>query len=273
MKKMWCWLLLLLLPALALGEVIPPEGESADYRTFTGIAARRAVVLCDSLTVRDNPGGNPVDTLRRGDTFMTWEQLDGYVNAGYADGSKQGWVRMEYVAVDPAYYVTEGETPAYAWGDSEQALRVGLLDKGEKLPILHETQDYYVVALRGASAWIKKEAPASQTFDFSVFEGLLSATIKCKDRDGKESVHSLLGSRQELSQLLVDSAPVGFATKCPFGYRTLSVTCRDGSVYNLDMAADSCCVFILDGVYYEYDASALEHDNSVLFDLFGVTGL
>ena len=271
-KYLSLFICLLLSISCAQAQIVPPEGEVASWKGYTGTAAKRAVVLCDTLTVRDQPGANAIDTLRRGDTFMTWEGFDGYVNAVYADGSKQGWVKQEYVVIDPAYYVTEKETPAYAWGDADNALRVGLLSPGEKLPILYVTEDFYVVALRGASAWIKMEAPEMESYDFSVFDGLLNATMLCKNRDGCESAYPLVGSREELAKVLMDSAPLGFASACPFGIYTLSVTCRDGLVRKLDIAADSCSTFILDGVYYEYNQSAPEQDNRVLLDLFSISG-
>lgn len=147
------WLTLVTLAAGALAEVIPPEGTDADFLEFTGIQARSAVVLCQSLSVCGEREGQVIDTLRFGDPFVTDEERDGWTHCIYADGSRSGWVRSDYVLVDPAYYVTETQTAVYAYGDAD-APRVGLLDGGEKLPIIAEQNGYFVVSLRGASGWI-----------------------------------------------------------------------------------------------------------------------
>ena len=54
-----------------------------------------------------------------------------------------------------AWYVTETETPVYAWNDPS-APKVALLDKNAKLPILKEEDEWYIVSLRGATGWIQK---------------------------------------------------------------------------------------------------------------------
>ena len=51
------------------------------------------------------------------------------------------------------------------------------------------------------------------------------------------------------------------------------MTCADGSVYSLDLAVDSCTIYILDGAYYNYMPAQYRNqserpDNSILFDLF-----
>lgn len=64
-----------------------------------------------------------------------------------ADGS--------YVLLDPKYYTTGRQTPAYTYA-SPNAKRVGLIDPGVKLAIISEVDGYYIVSLRGACAFIAK---------------------------------------------------------------------------------------------------------------------
>ena len=139
----------------ASATVLPPEGISVGYLAFTGIEAYRGVVLCESLSVCDECNGSVIDTLYFGDTFMTCESRDGWADCTYADGAKTGWVRSDYIVIDPSYYLTDSQTVVYAYGDT-LAPRIALLDGGTKLPIIAEMDDWYVVSLRGASGWIRK---------------------------------------------------------------------------------------------------------------------
>ena len=71
------------------------------------------------------------------------------------DAEPAGWVNAEYLAIDPAWYRTEGKTAVYAW-NSTSALKVALLDKDTTLPILKDDGVWLVVGLRGATGWIRK---------------------------------------------------------------------------------------------------------------------
>ena len=78
-----------------------------------------------------------------------------YCVLGDAEGSPVGWINADYLVINPAWYVTEKETAVYAWNDTA-ALKVALLDKGTRLPILKEAGDWYLISLRGAVGWIRK---------------------------------------------------------------------------------------------------------------------
>lgn len=136
----------------AHGEIIPPSGM--------GQIGYEAVVLCESLTVREKPDASSkaVQTLQQGKVFLVMEQSNGWADVVLSDdvdGAPVGWVNADYIVVDPAWYKTDDKTPVYAWNDTA-ALRVALLDKGETLPILKEEGDWLIVALRGATGWIQK---------------------------------------------------------------------------------------------------------------------
>ncbi len=125
-----------------------------------------AVVLCEKLTMREQPDSNSevVQTLYYSDLPIVVgadrpegpEEENGYVycTLGDSEDSPCGWINADYILINPAWYVTEYDTPVYAW-DGFDAPKVALLDSGTRLPILKEEGDWYVVSLRGATGWIK----------------------------------------------------------------------------------------------------------------------
>ena len=157
MKK-HVWLMILTVMIMIIGsmmtvqaEIIPPYGE--------GQIGLSAVVLCENLTLRQAPGANAgvLDTLHDGARIIVYEQKDGWAHifTGDSEDSAEGWVKAEYLAIDPAWYRADSATPVYAWDDTS-ALKVGLLDKDTVLPILKDDGEWIVVGLRGASGWIHK---------------------------------------------------------------------------------------------------------------------
>ena len=119
----------LITPAYA--DVIPSQGA--------GQIGFQAVVLCDKLTVRQDPGAGSavVRTLDYGTVFSTFDDENGWSDVFIGDdvdGERVGWVKSDYIFIDPSWYVTEDQTPVYAWG-STSAPKVALLDPGEKLAI------------------------------------------------------------------------------------------------------------------------------------------
>lgn len=161
------WLAILTALTLALGcvgtafaEIIPPEepGQQIGYQ---------AVVLCEKLTLREEPRSSAaeVKTLRYGDLpiVVGADRPDGmkeengfvYCTLGDSEDSPCGWINASYILVNPAWYVPDGETPVYAWNETD-APRVALLDQDTRLPILKEEGDWYLVSLRGAVGWIQR---------------------------------------------------------------------------------------------------------------------
>ena len=157
MKK-HVWLMILTVMIMIIGsmmtvqaEIIPPYGQ--------GQIGLSAVVLCEDLTLRQAPGTNAgiLDTLHDGARIIVYEQKDGWAHifTGDSEDSAEGWVKADYLAIDPAWYRADVATPVYAWNDTS-ALKVGLLDKDTVLPILKDDGEWIVVGLRGASGWIHK---------------------------------------------------------------------------------------------------------------------
>ena len=133
-------------------QIIPPTGE--------GQIGLEAVVLCEKLTIRQEPRSNSkaVQTLPYGYVFAVQKQENGWADcfpSDACDAGRAGWVNADYIIINPAWYVTEKATAVYAWNDST-APKVALLDNGTRLPILREEGNWYIVSLRGAVGWIHK---------------------------------------------------------------------------------------------------------------------
>lgn len=161
------WLAVLAAVILTLGcvgtacaEIIPPcePGQQIGYP---------AVVLCEKLTMREEPDASAkaVRTLKYGDmpivvgadTQEGAKMENGFVycTLGDSEDSPSGWINADYIIINPAWYVTETQTPVYAWDDAS-APRVALLVKDTRLPILKEEGGWYVISLRGAVGWIRQ---------------------------------------------------------------------------------------------------------------------
>ncbi len=161
------WLTILMILILALGcigavnaEIISPysPGQQIGYP---------AVVLCEKLTLREkpDPSSKEIQTLNYGDLPIVVgadrptgaEEENGFVycTLGDSEDAPCGWINLDYIVINPAWYVTEKETAVYAWNDTDSP-KVALLDKDTRLPILKEEDDWYLVSLRGAVGWIYK---------------------------------------------------------------------------------------------------------------------
>ncbi|MBR0463641.1 MAG: SH3 domain-containing protein [Clostridia bacterium] len=138
---------------VAQAEIIPAHG--------LGQIGYEAVALCETLSVRDRPStsGNVVMTVPYGSLLLLPDgEKDGWAEvllSDSIDATRVGYVNTDYIAIDPAWYRTEGRTRVYAWGDTS-APKVALLEKDTTVPILKEEGDWLVVSLRGASGWIHK---------------------------------------------------------------------------------------------------------------------
>lgn len=270
MKKWLAMLLtLVLLAGSASAAIQEPDKPTLDYKEYLGLQAKRGVVLCRSLSVHAEPNGRSrkITTLTAGDSFITWESENGWYNCYYDENKEVAWVRSAYVVLDPMYYVTDSETAVYAYGD-RNAPRVGLLDDGERLPILLETDHYCVVSLRGASGWIRKTANDTihqSWFDPEMLSELVSAeltwnglTLAMEDEQRLE----------KLSELLTDVQYLGKQeAECSFGSNTLKLTFAGGRYIMLELAEDDCAVYRVDGRDYRYGYSQ-DGQNEMLLGMF-----
>lgn len=272
MKRLLSLLLCFLLISSAQATILPAEGIQQGFLSFTGMEGRRAVVLYESLSVCDAREGKKIATLQFGDHFIVTESWDGWATCYAADGSVTGWVRADYIMIDPAYYVTDDDTPVYAWGNA-LAPRVALLEKGEMLPILLDRDEWVVVSLRGAAGWIRKtprDTVSETNFRPEMLQNITQAALTWNNQSIELTDPYKL---TELSQLLTSVEDRGGPISgCPFG-ATLRVT-SGGKTYDLSLAVDSCCIYRIDNRDYSYARNRFTAegapDNDVLFSLFGV---
>ncbi|MBR1606137.1 MAG: SH3 domain-containing protein [Clostridia bacterium] len=258
MKRIVLVLAALCLLSTAHAQILPPDGP--------GQLGIPAVVLCQSLTVRESPAtsAKSVGKLRYGDLFYTQDAADGWapVFQGENEGCL-GYVKSEFLAFDPGWYVTGGSTSVWAWGEtSPNVPKVALLDKGEKLPILKDSGDWLVVSLRGAAGWIKKTA-ADKAPVFQAVSNLYQAEMHTAS-----GVYVLTNpdSLRRLEALLAAASPIQ-TPSCPFQAK-LVLRSADGNPVTLEVATDSCPnLRTADGQHYQLNTRATE-----LWQLFGLNG-
>ncbi len=283
MKKLLTLLIAFaMLLTTASATILPPNGVDVSFRDFTGIECTPAVVLCESLSILDargDQGGKKVDALLYSGTDLpVIQSWDGYAEIYYADGTKTGWVRNEYLLMDPAWYLCDEDTKVYAYPDFLSP-RVALLDAGTKLPIITETENetasWVCVSLRGAAGWIRKTArdTVDETwFRPEMLEGMTAAALVWGERTAFLTSPEDLAALTKLLTSVNDTG--GLMAGCPFG-AALTLDFADGHQITLEIATDSCCVYRVDGRDYQY-ARHLKTpdsgvDNRVLFeDLFGM---
>lgn len=275
MKKQWIalgLLLALLLPLVCAGaEVIPAYGQ--------GQIGYQAVVLCQSLTVRESPNASSkaVLTLKAGALFATESFTDGWLDCFPTENEgRAGWVKADYVAVDPAWYQTGAATAVRAW-DDDSAYQVALLDAGERYPILKAEGEWLCIGLRGAAGWIHDPQGAAAARDAALYPAnfgeIAQATLTAPDGSAYA-----LADPAALAQLgeLLSHCHARYASGCPFDGK-LTLTLANGRAMTLDMASDSCAVFrTAKGDYYSYgDHLPHEPDSSsdasrIFWALFGL---
>jgi len=287
MKKCFVLFLALLLAAgTASASILPATGVDEEFMAWTGIECLPAVVLCESLSVLDargDQGGKKVETkYYSGETIPVIESWDGYAKIYYSDGTKTGWVRNDYLMIDPAWYVCDETMQVYAYPDV-MAPRVALLDRGTKLPILCEYDDgqsisgWVCVSLRGAAGWIRKtpqDTVHETWFRPEVLENIVSAkltfdgkTVECTQREQLNALSVLLTNVEDHGAMIAG---------CPFT-ATLVLELEDGRQAELLLATDSCCIYRVDGRDYSYarnlwNSEEGSPDNEVLFMMFESIG-
>ena len=287
MKKLVIILLLLLCCTdTALADILPATGVDVAFKAWTGLECQQAVVLCERLTILDNrgdQGGQKVGSLKYGNTVPVIESWDGYAKIYYADGSKTGWVRNDYLLIDPAWYICNEDMQVYAYPDV-MAPKIALLDQGTKLPILTEYQDdtingWVCVSLRGAAGWIRKtprDTAGNTWFRPDQLQSITQAQLQldgvsllqCTDPESLRTLSALLTNAEDKG---------GPVSGCPFT-ATLTVWTADGSIIKLQLATDSCCIYRINDRDYAYARHLWSEEdgsptNDVLFRIFDIIDL
>ena len=286
MKKLLTALLLMTMCAsYASATILPPDGVSENYKAWTGIECTPAIVLCESLSIYDergDQGGKKVSARyysKDGDPIPVIESWDGWAKIYYSDGNKTGWVRSDYLLMDPAWYLCDDDVQVYAYPDA-MAPCVALLDEGTKLPIITqydtETEGWVCVSLRAAAGWIRKtpkDTVDETSFRPEMLADITGAVLQMGDNAVGSTDKAVL---TELSRLLTNVEDRGGPIAgCPF-MATLTLLLADGQKIELQLATDSCCIYRVDNRDYAYarhlfDAKEGAPENSVLFSLFGMS--
>lgn len=120
----------------------------------------QGVVLCESLSLREQPdaASKRIHTMTYGMRCTVTAESGAWYKVSYWDEEhlhRSGWVRREYVLVNPDYFIPDGETPVYAL-PSGSSKRVGLIYGETGYPIIGEMNGFFVISLRGASGFVMK---------------------------------------------------------------------------------------------------------------------
>lgn len=120
----------------------------------------KGFVLCESLSLRENPDvtSSILNTLAYGAYCTVIEENESWYNVIYSNKEGRrynGWVRKEYVLINPNYFIPNGETPVYAIPSSSSKC-IGLISNGTNYPIIGEFNGFLAISLRGASGFVVK---------------------------------------------------------------------------------------------------------------------
>ena len=144
--------------AMAARPTLPPITPSA-AQAETEPNTVPGLVLCETLSLREKAdiAGRRITTLSYGDSCAILRVQDAWYYVRYRTPEREvtGWVQGDFVLQNPTYLTLPAQTPAFAY-PTPGAKKVGLLDAGMRLPIIAEVEGYYVVSLRGASAFIQR---------------------------------------------------------------------------------------------------------------------
>lgn len=128
--------------------------------------AVRLEVICQSLTLREDAKGSAkrVANIPNGAHVYQLDEAEEWIKVRYMQEGKdyvvnelEGWVHRDYIMWNPEHITLRKSTKAYAhpFGDSPVLNTVGA---GTRLTVLGETDDYWIVNFRSASAFISKKA-------------------------------------------------------------------------------------------------------------------
>ena len=117
-------------------------------------------VLCESLSLRENPQttSNTLVTLAYGTYGTIIGENESWCHVVYRDEQGQhrsGWVKKDYLLVNPEYFTPHDETPVYAI-PSHDSKRVGQMSGETSYPIIGEWDGFLAISLRGASGFVAK---------------------------------------------------------------------------------------------------------------------
>jgi len=264
-------LLVILLLTSAVAAILPARGVDADFLDLTGIECAPAVQLCKTLEICDDRNGHVIMTHDYADGCLPVIEIwDGWAQIYIADENETGWVRSEFLLMDPAWYVCEASTEVYA-DDDPLAPRVALLNAGSSLAIIREDAEWVLVSMEGGAGWIRKTPADTVSETWFRPDDLMDMTA-AQLVVGERTMELPPEHLDTLRTLLTNVEDTGgLMAGCPFT-ATLRVTLTDGRVIDLALATDSCCAYRVDERDYLYARNLCTEDsgvsNAALFSLF-----
>ena len=155
--------------------------------------AYEAVVVSKSVTIRSKASysGSSLGSASNGDVLTVLDDSDRtwvYVRAKLKNKTVEGWVLRSYIVVQPlSLTLRKSNTPAYS-APTKASKLVGSLPAYTRLEVLGTYDQYYVVSLRQASAFIAMGTDVWTSWDvenlFAAASGAAVTTKKTKTRSG-----------------------------------------------------------------------------------------
>lgn len=111
-----------------------------------------------------------------------------------------------------------------------------------------------------------------EPINLASIKNIASATMAYTPKETKKYSQTISDEKElkKIEKWISEAEYVRGGSGCPFGEARLILTLENGKSITLDMATDSCMIFGINGVYYEYDAnvSGKGYDNELwsLFD-------
>jgi len=148
MKKLAAWVLALIL----LVGMVPAGLADANW----GYATGECICLGVSLRTDHKTSAKKIRTIDNGETFTILEEYDGWYRVNH-EGT-EGWLLADYVIEEPEHlYTRKNNIPARAWA-SKSSKRVGLIGDNERLTVIRELENYWIVSYRNAMCYVSKDA-------------------------------------------------------------------------------------------------------------------
>lgn len=166
-KRVFAHFILCCCMALVISCALADGYETGDHwdQTYTGTGGIAvAEVISKSVTLRDkpSPSGKTIVSIPTESYLMVLEEVDeSWIKVSWQEDKGKtytGYIRSAYVVINPEYItLRKSNTPAYSV-PSRNGKLLGSLAKMTRLRVIGEWDDYYVVFLRGGSAFIHKDA-------------------------------------------------------------------------------------------------------------------
>ncbi len=175
MKHTLRFLALVLVLALAVpGLALASSYVGGDNRG-QGPVFNRAIVLASRVTMRDQPSyqGKTITRINGGSQVSLISDANGWVQATYVDdkgNSYTGYLRDVYLAKNPVVLTLRQSGVAALAAPDPNSKHVGDLPRYTVLPVIGTWNNYYIVSLRNASAFIDMGVKAWTDTELAVYQ-------------------------------------------------------------------------------------------------------